>query len=86
MEPPAPRVPREDYPLWVKFTILGGASTRNKAVIYFALTVAISLVALILWLGNQRMNWLAIGALGLFLSLLYPLAVRWIDRHGSWES
>jgi hypothetical protein len=85
MEPAAERVPREKYPLWVKFTILGGASSRNKALVYFALTIAISLVALILWLGNERMYWLAIGVIGIALSVLYPLTIRWIDRHGTWD-
>ena len=86
MEPNGPRVPRENYPLWVKFTVLGGASSRNKALVYCALTVAISLVALILWLGNQRIYWLTTGVIGIALSVLYPLTIRWIDRHGTWES
>jgi len=51
---------------------------------FFALSVGLALVALSLWIMNQRIYWLLIGGIGLALALVYPLAIRWIDRNGEW--
>ena len=62
----------------------GGASTRDRMLVLFALSVGLALVALSLWILNQRIYWLLIGVIGLVLGLIYPLAIRWIDRNGEW--
>ena len=80
------RVPPEKYPMWVKFTMMGGASTRQKAWIYCGLTVVLALVCFALSFINQQINWVAAGILGLSLAALYPFAIRWIDRNGDWNA
>ena len=80
------RVPPEKYPMWVKFTLFGGASTRDKAWIYCGLTAVLAVICFGLSFVNQQINWVAAGILGLLLAALYPFAIRWIDRHGDWNA
>jgi hypothetical protein len=62
---------------------MGGASTRNRALVYFAVGLALTLVAIVFALGG-RLHWIVIAAVCVGLSAFMLAAILWIDRHGSW--
>jgi hypothetical protein len=79
----ADRVPREQYPWWVKFG-LWGVPSRTGAWAFVGLSVllAVGCVAYAVLANDPR---LYVGLLFLLAALAYWLAIRWVDRHGSWD-
>jgi hypothetical protein len=48
-------------------------------------TAVVTLLALVLWMSNGHVWWLLTVVLGIGLGLLSAGAIRWVDRHGTWE-
>jgi hypothetical protein len=78
----AERIPRDEYPWWVKLS-LWGVPGRVGLWAYVALSVGLT-VACVAYGFVDRRSFL--GGLFVFSALIYWLSIRWIDRHGSWES
>jgi hypothetical protein len=75
-------IPRSQYPLWVKLSLFGVPGRRGLwAFLVLSLGSAIACAAY--GLRDPRSFYLA----GLFLvaTFLYWSAIRWVDRHGSWD-
>lgn len=77
------RVPRSAYPWWVKLA-LWGLPGRGAVVACGWLSVAAAAggTTWAVWGGNPR--WFSC-LLFLASAMAYRMAVRWVDRHGSWE-
>jgi hypothetical protein len=74
------RVPREEYPWWVKLS-LWGVPNRAAAWVFVWLSVllAVAFVAYGFWDSRYF-----VGLLFLLAALWYWLALRWVDHNGSW--
>ena len=78
-----PRVPRSEYPLWVKLSLFGVPGRRGLWAF-----VALSLAAAVLagaWGFRDARAFYAVVP-GLSAALLYWSALRWVDRNGSWDA
>lgn len=77
------RVPREDYPWWVKLG-LWGVPGRAGAWAFVALSIllAVGCAAYAIVSNDTRFY---IGLLFLLSALAYWLAIRWVDKYGSWQ-
>jgi hypothetical protein len=79
----AGRVPRERYPWWVQLG-LWGVPGRAGAWAFVGLSVLLALAGVgYAALANDPRGYA--GLLFLLAALTYWLAIRWVDRHGSWE-
>jgi predicted transporter len=77
------KVPRDCYPWWVKVGLWGLPNRAAVwAFVWLSVLAAVGCVAYAVWVGHPR--WYA-GLLFLLAALMYWLAIRWVDRHGSWE-
>jgi hypothetical protein len=76
------RVPRSQYPWWVKVSIMG-VPGRVGLWAFVALSLAVTIASAIYAFWDQRFFYVVIA--GAFATLMYWLSIRWIDRHGSWE-
>jgi hypothetical protein len=74
------RVQREDYPWWVKVAIWGLPSRAGVWVCVW-LSVLLALACGIYGFWDRRFF---AGLLWLLAGLWYWLAIRWVDRNGSW--
>jgi hypothetical protein len=79
----AGQVARDQYPSWVQAAVWGLPNRPVAwAVVWMCTAAAIGCVAYAFLAPNPHFF---VGA-SLFLSALwYWLAIRWVDRHGSWE-
>jgi hypothetical protein len=77
----AKRLHREDYPLWVKFSIWGVPGRVGMwCFFYFSIACAVGCIA------YGFVNPFFFGGVAFFFSaLMYWLAIRWIDRYGLWK-
>ena len=83
----APKVPRERVPWFVQFTTGGRPSTRKRMLFSLAIILVLVVVAWAVWLSDPtRAFYLLVGVVGLGITLAQVLAVRWIDRNGTWAS
>jgi hypothetical protein len=73
-------IPRENYPWWVKLSIWG-LPNRAGAWTCVWLSVLLALGCGIYGFWDRRSF---AGLLFLLAGLMYWLAIRWVDRHGSW--
>jgi hypothetical protein len=76
-------VPRDKYPWWVRLSIWG---LPNRAAVWgfvwLSAALALGSVVYALIAGNPVMF---VGLAFVVAALLYWLAIRWVDRHGSWD-
>jgi hypothetical protein len=83
------RVPRELYPWWVKFSLLGVPGRRGQwFFVWLSLASAIACFAYGVLNAGRPLGilLLLIGGLGFPLAAaMYWLTIRWIDRRGSWD-
>jgi hypothetical protein len=82
------RVSREQYPWWVKFTLIG-APSRNGQWFFVWLSLASAAACIVYGALNPGrplgIFLLLIGGLGFPLAAaMYLLTIRWIDQHGTW--
>jgi hypothetical protein len=75
------RVPRAQYPIWVKIS-LWGVPGRRGLWMFVALSIACGLASMIYGLWQTKYF---IGGLLAVAAIPYWLSIRWIDAHGSWE-
>jgi hypothetical protein len=78
----ANRVPRDEYPLWVKLAIWG-VPGRAGMWAFVALSVALAVGGVAYGFVDRRFF---VGAAFLLSALVYWLAIRWVDAHGSWSA
>jgi hypothetical protein len=76
------RVPRSGYPLWVKLS-LWGVPGRRGLWAFVIVSLACGVAALVYGLRDPRYFPAAIIGVA---AVPYWLAIRWVDRHGTWES
>jgi hypothetical protein len=76
----ADRVPRDEYPWWVKVSTWG-VPGRAGLWAFVALSVAAAAACAVYGFWDPRFF---SGAGFLLSALMYWLSIRWIDRHGSW--
>ena len=77
----AKRVPRSDYPWWVKLS-MWGVPGRAGLWAFVALSVAAAVGCVVYGFWDQRFFF---GVGFLLSALMYWLSIRWVDRHGSWS-
>jgi hypothetical protein len=75
------RIPRKDYPWWVKTSMLG-VPGRGGLWVFVALSLAAAAGCVAYGFRDARFF---AGALFVLAALPYWLTIRWVDRHGSWE-
>jgi hypothetical protein len=78
------RVPRDEYPVWVKVG-LWGVPGRAGAWAFVAVSVLLA-AGLAGYAAVSRDARYYAGLLFLLAALTYWLALRWVDRNGSWEA
>jgi len=79
----AGRVPRKQYPWWVKLSLWGVPGRAGVwACFGLSLLLAVACVAYAILANDPR---LYTGLLFLLAALPYWLTIRWVDEHGSWE-
>jgi hypothetical protein len=88
------RVPRDQWPWWVKAGLFGASSRRTQQV-WLVLSLVLGIAAIVLAFvleitGDPVVVLIVRGGL-LLLGLgwiaaagAYALVIRWVDRHGSW--
>lgn len=74
-------VPRDQYPWWVKVSIMG-VPGRNGLWVFVALSILAAFGCVVYGFWDSRFFF---GMAFLLSALMYWLSVRWIDRHGSWK-
>ena len=80
-----PRGPRQGMPWMVHFITMGRPSTRERMLFALVAMLALVAVALAIWLTDpERASYQFLVAVGLALAAAQGLAIRWIDRHGTW--
>jgi hypothetical protein len=79
------RAPRDETPWVVRFMTMGRPSTRERMVFSLVLMLAMVVVATAVWLADPEdasHQFLLVTALA--FSAAQALAIRWIDRNGTW--
>ena len=77
--------PPRDVPFVVRFVTRGRPSTRERMVFSLVMMLALTVVALAIWLGDPERVWYQfLVVVGLAFSAAQRLAIRWIDRYGTW--
>lgn len=78
--------PRDDAPFVVRFITRGRPTTRERMVFSLVMMLALTVVALAIWLGDPVRVWYQfLVVVGLAFSAAQGLAIRWIDRYGTWQ-
>src|SRR5262245_48436593 len=78
------RVPRRDYPWWVKLGLWGVPSRVGAwAFVAVSLLAALAFAGYAASTGDVRFYW---GLLFLLSALMYWLSIRWVDQYGSWDA
>ena len=81
----AGRLPRDQWPWWVKVGLIGSPS-RKAMWAWVAASIVFGVAAAAYGLTSDRLHYTIGGAIGGGVAaLMYWLTIRWIDRHGSWE-
>jgi hypothetical protein len=82
-------VPRERYPWWVKFSLIGVSGRGGQWIfVWLSLASAVACIAYGLLNLDRTLGTfvLFIGGIGFPLAAaMYWLTIRWIDRHGTWS-
>ncbi len=82
----AGRLPRDQWPWWVRFGVIGSHS-RNALWAWAAASLVLGAIVVAYGLAADRLYYVVGGAIGGPLAaLMYWLTIRWIDRHGSWDA
>ena len=77
----------KDVPWMVRVTTGGRPTTRERMEFSLAMMLALVVVALAVWLGDPELAWYQfLLVVGLALVAAQILAIRWIDRNGTWSS
>lgn len=64
-------------PILVRLTLLG-VHSRKALLGYFWFSIVMT-VAMTIWVG-----W--VGSLAIFAAVMYGWALKWMDKHGDWQS
>jgi hypothetical protein len=75
-------VPRSRYPLWVKLSLLGVPGRRGVWACA-GLSLAAAIASAVHGLRDARFFYASGGFV--VAAFLYGSAIRWVDRHGSWD-
>ena len=76
------KVPRSEYPLWVKLSLWGVPSRRGLwAFVILSLACGLGVTLY----GLRGAKFARFGPLLALASIPYWLSIRWIDKNGSWE-
>jgi hypothetical protein len=78
----ANRIDRGNYPWWVKLSLWGVPRGRAGLWFFVGLSIACAVACVIYGFWDHRFF---LGVLFLLSALMYWLAIRWMDRHGSWN-
>lgn len=76
--PPSPSLLQKKVPPFLVRLTLLGVHTRKALLCYFWFSIVMT-VALIIWGG-----W--VGTLGILAAAMYGWALKWMDKHGDWQS
>jgi hypothetical protein len=76
------RVPRSNYPLWVKIS-LWGLSGRRGLWSFVVLSLAASVACAVYGFRDSRFFYFPVPFA--VAAYLYWSAIRWVDRNGSWD-
>ena len=77
--------PPKEMPWMVRVTTGGRPTTRQRMEFSLAMMLALVAVALAVWLGDPELAWYQfLVVIGVALVAAQILAIRWIDRNGSW--
>lgn len=74
-------IKRKDYPVWVSLSVMW-LPTRSSVWAFVWISLALAAASVIFGVWN---HYFFCGATFLVAALLYWLAIRWIDRYGSWD-
>ena len=78
------RVPRDQYPWWVKITI-SRTGSRRTAWNYFVLCAVLGGLGIALYMAGIGFFAPLIAAIGGPIgAVMYLLAIKWVDRYGEW--
>ena len=75
------RIPRNEYPWWVKLSIWG-VPGRAGLWAFVAVSVALAAVSGVFGFWDRQCFF---GIAFLLAALPYWSSIRWIDRHGTWS-
>lgn len=76
--PPSPALLRKKVPPFLVRLTLLGVPTRKALVGYLWLSIVLT-VAMIVWAGR-------VGLLAILAVVMYGWALKWMDKHGDWQS
>jgi hypothetical protein len=76
-------IPRSRYPLWVKLSLLGVPGRRGLWA-FVALSLAAAIACALYGFRDSRSFYLPAPFVA--AAFLYWSAIRWVDRHGSWDA
>lgn len=83
------RVPRDQYPWWVKVSLMGAGSRSAQWIfVWLSLLAAVGSIAYGLVVSRSTLGVIiaVVGGVGFVISAaMYWLTIRWIDRHGTWS-
>lgn len=76
------RATKKEYPWWVKLSMMG---VPGRAGLWACVAVSLLLAAggLYFWQSDARARPFTLFAIA---ALPYWLSIRWVDRHGAWDS
>ena len=80
-----PRVPRDEMPFVVRFATMGRPSTRERMLFSLVAMLALTVVAVAVWLSDPELaSYQFLVVVGVALAAAEAIAIRWIDRNGTW--
>lgn len=80
-----PRAPRDDMPFVVRFVTMGRPSTRKRMLLSLVAMLALTVLAAAVWLTDPESGTSQfLVVVGLVFTAAQALAIRWIDRNGTW--
>ena len=75
-------MPRSEYPFWVKLSLLG-VPGRSGLWAFVGLSLAAAVACAVYGFRDARFFYLPVPFA--LAAALYWSAIRWVDRHGSWD-
>ena len=78
----AERIPRSQYPFWVKLSIWG---VPGRAGLWAFVMLSLACAIALFFYGLRSPLLLVLAPIMACAAVPYWLSIRWIDRHGSWD-
>ena len=80
-----PGIPRDEMPFVVRFATMGRPSTRKRMLFSLVVMLTLMVVAVAVWLSDpERGAYQFLVVVALAFAAGQALAIRWIDRNGTW--